>query len=271
MAENNRTEENRAMDERIERNIKRAARRGKRLTFKNTNNVREFSNGDLGNEFQRATVVGPNYKLPIRNWNTMVNAGITRRAPGTKASAPIVPILPNNSTRRNNNWSNEYSTRYAIAKNEVKRGINARRLANSPNAARAQGKRNHIAALEENSLNQLVSQPTVTPSLGMPVRPARPQSASPARSALGAMGRAALTPVVPVVPKVAAPITREQSIAAGPKLSLVSARPLPNKGAAAAAAANRRAALARANHQRRMAHISSIRGGKSLTRRKNRE
>lgn len=262
MAENNRTEENKAIDERIERNMKRAARRGKRLTFKNTNNVREFSNGNLGNEFQRATVVGPNYRLPMRNWNTMVNAGITRRAPGVRASAPIVPILPNNSTRRNNNWSNEYSTRYAIAKDEVKRGINARRLANSPNAARAQGKRNHMVALEENSLNQIVSQATVPPSVS---RPVRPQSASPARSALGAIGRAALAPVVP---KVTAPLTREQSIAAGPKLSLVSARPPVNK---AAAAANRRRNLERAEHERRMAAIRRIRGGKSHTRRKNRD
>jgi hypothetical protein len=261
MAENNRTEENKAIDERIARNMKRAARRGKRLTFKNTNNVREFSSGDLGDEFQKATVVGPNYRLPMRNWNTMVNAGITRRAPGVRASAPIVPILPNNSTRRNNNWSNEYSTRYAIAKNEVKRGINARRLANSPNAARAQGKRNHIAALEENSLNQLVSQPTVTPTLGMPVRPARPQSASPARSALGAMGRAALAPVISTV---AAPLTREQSIAAGPKLSLATARPPVNK---AAAAANRRRNLERGEHERRMAAIRRIRGGTKRTRR----
>ena len=107
MAENNRTEENKAIDERIARNMKRAARRGKRLTFKNTNNVREFSQepGPLGNEFQRATVVGPNYRLPIRNWTTMVNAGVTRRAPGVRASGPVVPILPNNNTRRNNEWS----------------------------------------------------------------------------------------------------------------------------------------------------------------------
>ena len=269
MAENNRTEENRAIDERIARTIKRAARRGKRLTFKNTNNVREFSQepGPLSNEFQRATIVGPNYRLPMRNWTTMVNAGVTRRAPGVRASGPVVPILPNNNTRRNNAWSIERNRLRAIAYNEARHlGINERpRL--GPNAARAQGKRNHLIALEENeepnSLNQFVSQP-LPASTARPGRPVRPQSASPARSALGAMGRASIAIAQ------TGPLTREQRIASGPKISLATARPVPNRAAAASAAANRRAALARANHERRMAAIRSIRGGTRRTRRKNR-
>lgn len=264
MAENNRTEENRAIDERIARNMKRAARRGKRLTFKNTNNVREFSQepGPLGNEFQRATVVGPNYRLPMRNWTTMVNAGVTRRAPGVRASGPVVPILPNNNTRRNNAWSIERNRLRAIAYNEARHlGINERpRL--GPNAARAQGKRNHLIALEENeepnSLNQFVSQP-LPASTARPGRPVRPQSASPARSALGAMGRASIPQT--------GPLTREQRIASGPKISLATARPVPNRAAAASAAANRRRNLERADHERRMAAIRRIRGG---TTRKNR-
>ena len=268
MAENNRTEENKAIDERIARNMKRAARRGKRLTFKNTNNVREFSQepGPLGNEFQRATVVGPNYRLPMRNWTTMVNAGVTRRAPGVRASGPVVPILPNNNTRRNNTWSIERNRLRAIAYNEARHlGINERPML-GPNAARAQGKRNHIIALEENdesnSLNQFVSQAVPSrPSVGMPVRPVRPRSASPARTALGAMGRASTA-----VPQMG-PLTREQRIASGPKISLATTRPVPNRASAASAAANRRRNLERADHERRMAAIRRIRGG---TTRKNR-
>jgi hypothetical protein len=222
MAENNRTEENRALNERIIRNMKRAARKGKRLTFKNTNNVREFSQepGPLSNEFQRPTVVGPNYRLPMRNWRTILNAGITLRSPGSRASGPIVPYLAPNNTRRNNAWSRERNRLRAVATNEARHlGINSRERL-GPNAARAQGKKNHIAALEEesNSLNQFVSKPVATATLG---RPLRPQSASPARSALGAMGRAALAPAAfaPV------PLTREQRVATGPTISLATARP----------------------------------------------
>ena len=179
MAENNRTEQ-------IIRNMRRTARKGNHLTFKNTNNVREFSNGSLGKEFQRATIVGPNHRLPERQWNNIVRAGITRRAPGVKASTPIVPVLPANSTRRNNLWSNEYSRRYATAKSNVKQGINKRNLAPGFNAARTQAERDHIEALKENDeLN-------VNPSTVRSARSIRPQSASPARTALGAAGRAAL-------------------------------------------------------------------------------
>lgn len=262
MAENNRTEENKAIDERIAKNMKRAARRGKGLTFKNTNNVREFSQepGPLSNEFQRPTVVGPNYRLPMRNWTSILNAGVTRRALGVRASGPVVPYLAPNNTRRNNDWSRERKRLRAVANNEARHlGINERpRL--GPNAARAQGKRNHLIALENdeesNSLNQLVSQ-ALPASTARPVRPARPQSASPARIALGAMGRASIA--------TAGPLTREQHIASGFKIFPAAARPIPNRAAAADAAANRRADLARANHERRMAAIRSIRGG---TRRK---
>jgi len=208
MAENNRTEENKAINERIARNRKRFQRKGKHLTFKTTNTVREFSDDGLGDEFQRATIVGPNYPIPVRNWNTAVSAGITRKAPGTRAST--IPLLAPNSTRRNNEWSREYSRRYATAKNEVRRGINARRLANSPNAAFVQAIRNRNAARETNSLTHFVSQPTVTPNVS---RPVRPQSASPARSALGAAGRAALS--------------------AGPKISLGATPSLQARAAAA--------------------------------------
>jgi hypothetical protein len=230
MAENNRTEENRAMNERIIRNMKRAAKRGKRLTFKNTNNVREFSQepGPLSNEFQRPTVVGPNYRLPMRNWRTILNAGITLRSPGSRASGPIVPYLAPNNTRRNNAWSIERNRLRAVASNEARHlGINSRERL-GPNAARAQGKKNHIAALEEesNSLNQFVSKPVATATLGTSLRPARPQSASPARSALGAMGRAALAPAA-LAPVALAPValTREQRVATGPTISLATARP----------------------------------------------
>ena len=142
--------------------------RKKGIRWSNQNQIREFPYGSMVGKntrnSSRPSQPGPPIELPERTFNPVRNAGLTMRPVGVKQTAPIVPDLPRNNSRRNTN--NAWKTAKRVMKTNMR--SNRRPLSKTEFNSAVQGYYNEEEAKKSQLNFENPHIPQSTPSTSEP-------------------------------------------------------------------------------------------------------